>query len=154
MLLRSSGAQPTARLGVTPSILLLHGFAGRQSVPALVPTLYASTFCKLQTNESIDAAEPLYDERRDIINGTKEAPEQPDLKDDEPGWQSGRNQLWGALRTPRDVCLHLRRAVLPTAGSSSSSSCICTATSFGPASPASCQRWLLRSIHVYANSTK
>eukprot|EP00891_Asterochloris_glomerata_P006998 jgi/Astpho2/6998/e_gw1.00107.95.1_t len=29
--------------------------------------------------------EPLYDERRDIINGTKEAPEQPDLKDDEPG---------------------------------------------------------------------
>lgn len=120
----------------------------------LCPRCILSTFCKLQTNESIDAAEPLYDERRDIINGTKEAPEQPDLKDDEPGWQSGRNQLWGALRTPRDVCLHLRRAVLPTAGSSSSSSCICTATSFGPASPASCQRWLLRSIHVYANSTK
>ena len=57
-------------------------------------------FRKQQANEHIPAAEPLYDERRDIINGTKEAPEQPNIRDDEPGQQPERPQLWGALKSP------------------------------------------------------
>ena len=84
-----------------------------------------------QTDKHIDAAEPLYDERRDIINGTKEAPEQPDIRDDEPGLQPERGQLYGV-----SLGFYERRLSAPEAGLRPNSSdlllprCTCAATLF------------------------